>query len=59
MKISDTRIEEAGVFRCCVGSVATEYLNKDVDISGSSSECKHCGRAFHLNALGVWVPSEQ
>ena len=44
--LADTRIEMAGVMRCCLGTVAEEYEGKDgtedqkVSI-GMKSQCRH------------------
>jgi hypothetical protein len=61
MKITETRVTTVGVFRCCLGSVATEYLDGDVAI-GATSKCKHCDTEFTLvddaNQY-VWLPTNQ
>ena len=41
MKITDTSVTTIGVFRCCVASVATEYLEEGEVAIGATSECKH------------------
>ena len=51
--LSDTRIEVAGVMRCCLGTVAEEYREKDGVKSqkvriGMKSKCRHCNISFTL-----------
>jgi hypothetical protein len=52
--LGDTRIEVAGVMRCCLATVSEEYQGKDgpegdkpVTI-GMTSACRHCKQAFTL-----------
>jgi len=45
--LEDTTIEKGGVVRCCLGSVATEYLGQRVML-GAKSKCPHCGTTFTL-----------
>jgi hypothetical protein len=62
MKITDTRVTQVGVFRCCVASVATEYLEAGDVAIGSTSKCKHCDREFTLvddANYYVWLPTEK
>ena len=42
-----TRIETAGVLRCCYSSVAQEYLGKTVRL-GDKSACRYCKQKFTL-----------
>lgn len=52
----ETAIEQGGVMRCCLGSVAREYLLPGVKVKiGDKSECKHCHQKFTL----VWVRPDQ
>jgi len=61
--VKETKIQTAGVFRCCTSSVAREYekSNQSVGI-GAMSKCIHCERAFKLenkyNEM-VWTPINQ
>jgi hypothetical protein len=62
MKITETRVTTAGVFRCCLGSVATEYLEGGDVAIGATSKCKHCDREFTLVDDAnhcVWIPTEK
>lgn len=45
--LEETTIEKGGVVRCCLGSVATEYLGQRVML-GAKSKCQHCGTTFTL-----------
>jgi hypothetical protein len=51
--LRDTRIEMAGVMRCCLAMVAEEYeggdkgQDKPVSI-GMKSQCRHCKQTFTL-----------
>lgn len=59
MKTKETMITSAGVYRCCLSSVATEYLEGEVDIDyGDRSKCEHCDREFELvnDDCALWVP---
>jgi hypothetical protein len=59
--MDETRITVAGVMRCCLASVATEYEGTMV-CEGMTSKCKHCGEAFTLIRDGehyVWTPDWQ
>lgn len=57
MNLQDTRIEKAGVMRCCLATVAKEYEgnagdgtdDKPVEL-GFKSKCEHCKREFTLVA---------
>ena len=53
MKLDETRISIGGTFRCCLSSVASEYLNKEVEI-GNISECKYCHEKFILEDDKMW-----
>lgn len=61
MNINDTRIETAGVFRCCLSTIGEEYIGSFVDI-GNVSCCQHCKRKFVLtgaipnDAFPIWKP---
>ena len=66
-KLSDTRIEYAGVLRCCLATVAEEYEGKNgaedqkVKI-GMKSKCRHCKQGFVLveaSPLPKWKPDWQ
>jgi len=48
--LEETTIEKGGVVRCCLGSVATEYLGQRVHL-GAKSKCEHCGTTFTLVEL--------
>jgi hypothetical protein len=61
MKLTDTRIEHAGVMRCCLATVAEEYHGKDVKI-GDKSQCRHCKEPFFLTDKKPhpkWIPDWQ
>lgn len=49
--LNDTGIEKGGVLRCCIETVALEYIGKIVRV-GDKSKCHQCGEAFTL----VMVP---
>lgn len=59
--LGDTRIEVAGVMRCCLGTVAEEYADPEhpgVSI-GMTSCCRHCSEPFTLVAAKPhpkWMP---
>lgn len=56
MKIDKTIIADAGVFRCCLSSVAKTLIEVKI---GDKSECKYCGEKFTLNKVekdNVWEP---
>lgn len=64
LELRNTRIETAGVMRCCLATVAEEYEggdkgpNKPVAI-GMKSQCRHCKRTFTLveaKPLPTWKP---
>lgn len=58
MKVSDTRIQSAGVFDCCLDDVACEYAGKEVEI-GYVSVCPKCGEKFTLvqsTGYALWTP---
>lgn len=52
--LGDTRIEVAGVMRCCLATVAEEYQGKegpegDQRVTlGMKSKCRHCKQTFTL-----------
>ena len=51
--LRDTRIEMAGVMRCCLVTVAEEYeggdKGQDQTVSiGAKSKCRHCNQTFTL-----------
>lgn len=59
--LESTRITSAGVVRCCLLDVATEYLGKRVKL-GDKSQCPHCNTTFTLVAqtpYPVWKPDWQ
>lgn len=64
--IEDTRIENAGVLRCCLATVADEFYKpekKHVAL-GTQSACLHCKTQFTLvevegRELPVWKPNWQ
>jgi hypothetical protein len=61
MNLQDTRIEMAGVMRCCHGTVAEEYTGKDVHL-GYRSQCRDCREPFTLmlkQKTPTWVPDWQ
>lgn len=53
MKLSETTIPIGGNFRCCLESVTSEYLDKEVKVD-STSECKYCHTKFKLNENKIW-----
>ena len=58
MSIYETTIDTAGVFRCCLNTVAREYIGKKVHI-GYKSRCHYCGMTFTLTKAEpnpMWVP---
>ena len=55
MHLHDTVIQIGGVFRCCLGSVASEYKEKEVEL-GDTSECKYCHEKFTLLDMGYKNP---
>jgi hypothetical protein len=61
MKLKDTTITTAGVFRCCVQSVAAE-IEQDAEIQiGHKSRCVYCHEPFTLTMDptgkgGIWLP---
>lgn len=65
--LRDTRITQAGVMRCCLGTVAEEYEGKDGAEDqrvalGMKSKCRHCGQTFTLTAgkkYPTWLPDWQ
>lgn len=64
--LEDTRIEIAGVIRCCLQDVAIEYKDKPVEL-GYKSQCPHCKTRFTLiwkttqrgNGYPLWKPDWQ
>ena len=63
--LGDTRIEYAGVIRCCLATVAEEYQGSDGPAGdqqvslGMKSKCRHCNQAFTLVAASPhpkWKP---
>jgi len=66
--LNDTRIEMAGVMRCCLATVAEEYQGKDGPEGdqrvtlGMKSQCRHCKQPFTLVAAQLhpkWIPDWQ
>lgn len=65
--LADTRIEMAGVMRCCLGTVAEEYEGKngadDQNVKiGMKSKCRHCMEPFTLvdaKPYPKWKPDWQ
>ena len=59
--LKDTRVEMAGVMRCCLATVAEEYADPEhpgVAI-GMKSCCRHCSELFTLVAAKPhpkWMP---
>ncbi|MDO8611105.1 MAG: hypothetical protein Q7R95_11320 [bacterium] len=45
--LNNTIIEQGGVFRCCLETVASEYKDEKVQI-GFKSQCQHCKGKFTL-----------
>lgn len=63
MNVSQTTIPIGGVLRCCLATVATEYVDRDEPVNeGSTSQCHHCSRSFtlrkRLNGKMVWWPDD-
>ena len=59
--LADTRIEVAGVMRCCLVTVAEEYEDQKVRI-GMKSQCRHCKEQFTLTEAKPnpkWKPDWQ
>lgn len=62
--LADTRIQMAGVMRCCLGTVGEEYEGKDgaadMKVSiGMKSQCRHCKEQFTLveaKPHPIWKP---
>lgn len=62
--LTDTRIDMAGVLRCCLATVAEEYegVNGQPDqrvALGMKSQCRHCGEPFTLVSASPypkWTP---
>jgi hypothetical protein len=59
--LKDTRIETAGVMRCCLATVAEEYADPEHPgvYVGMKSCCRHCSEPFTLLAAKPhpkWVP---
>lgn len=66
--LDETRIEVAGVLRCCLATVAEEYQGKDGPVGdqrvtlGMKSKCRHCKQTFTLveaNPHPKWKPDWQ
>lgn len=66
-KLVDTRIETAGVMRCCIATVAEEYEGQETGPDttvriGMNSKCRHCGQPFTLvdaTPYPKWKPDWQ
>ena len=61
MNLEDTRIESAGVMRCCLETVAQEYEGKNVKL-GDKSKCLYCNEPFTLVDvlnIPIWRPDWQ
>lgn len=59
--LADTRIEQAGVMRCCLETVGAEYDTKPVSI-GMKSKCQYCDQPFTLvesKPHPIWKPDWQ
>ena len=60
--VSETKISTAGVFRCCLSSVAKEYAKCRQSVGiGTLSNCVHCGQIFRLEQKqgeAIWIPVE-
>jgi len=54
MKLNDTTITTAGVFRCCFESWKN-LPNKEIKI-GDIMECYHCKEKFQLVESKQWIP---
>ena len=48
VELQRTRITQAGVFRCCLATVANEWSETSPVKAGYESECDHCGEVFRL-----------
>jgi len=62
MKLSDTRIQTAGVIRCCLESIGDGYAPDEELEIGFTSECKHCKQQFKLVKEfphATWFPTWQ
>ena len=47
MNLDETLMEQGGVLRCCIATVAREHGGQDVEL-GAVSECPHCHTKFKL-----------
>lgn len=64
--LSETRVETAGVIRCCLQDVAMEYEGRTVKL-GDKSKCPHCKTDFTLiwhttprgKSYPLWIPDWQ
>lgn len=58
VKLRNTELRTAGVFRCCIETVAVEHDPDDLVSIGDESACDHCGEAFRLVAgnAPIWTP---
>lgn len=51
MKLTDTKITYAGVYRCCI-----DLLDAPEEVeAGDEAKCGACGRVFRLQG-DVWLP---
>lgn len=58
LRLIDTRIDTAGVMRCCLATVAEEYEGQDVQL-GFTSRCRYCKAPFTLvqsQPYPLWTP---
>jgi len=65
VSVADTRIAIGGAFRCCLETVATEFIDAGKRVRvGARSRCHHCDAEFVLTAVSpypLWrlVPEEE
>jgi len=60
-ELAETRIQTAGVMRCCLATVGDEWEGQRVKI-GAASACKHCKQTVTLidyRGRPVWYPDWQ
>ena len=47
MKLHETFVATGGVYRCCLESIGTELVNKELEL-GDKCKCVFCGEEFTL-----------
>jgi hypothetical protein len=59
MKITDTKIESGGVYRCCLESIGSKLKTAEI---GDKDKCKYCNEPFtlvNINGVAIWIPDWQ